>query len=91
MTVWLNDRVGVPLTLSGGSGGSYDDYPVMTYVEAARLVGQRLPAYLHVVRTNSHGGGDMSSSDADALLGRIKDELVGDLILYFQIKRAKFH
>ncbi len=89
--VWPANRVGVRMTPSGGPGGSYDDYPETTYVEAARLVSGRSLAYLHVVRPNTHGGGAMSSDKADALLMSMRRSFDGSFIANggFTVEEAK--
>lgn len=78
--VWPVDRVGIRMTPSGGPGGSYDDDPETTYVQAARSVSGRSLAYLHVVRPNTHGGGGMAAESADALLLRMRRSFDGSFI-----------
>ncbi|WGH77555.1 alkene reductase [Jannaschia ovalis] len=56
-------RIGVRLSPSGGAGGSHDDDPLTTYTAAAQLCAGRGLAYLHVVRPNSHGGGDDATAE----------------------------
>lgn len=78
--VWPADRVGVRMTPSGGPGGSYDDDPETTYVEAARSVSGKSLAYLHVVRPNTHGGGAMSTERTNALLASMRRSFGGSFI-----------
>ncbi|WP_179378411.1 alkene reductase [Jannaschia marina] len=58
------DRIGIRLSPTGGAGGSHDDDPTGTYAAAAKLCAGRGLAYLHVVRPNSHGGGDAEAAEA---------------------------
>ena len=78
--VWAPGRIGVRLTPSGGPGGSRDADPETLYVEAARALSGRGLAYLHVVRPNTHGGGDLPAGRGDALPTRMRDAFGGPLV-----------
>ncbi|KLE32153.1 NADH:flavin oxidoreductase [Aurantiacibacter gangjinensis] len=56
-------RVGVRLSPMGGPGGTSDANPAETYPAAAKLLSGRGLAYLHVIRPNSHTGGDADKTD----------------------------
>ncbi len=73
-------RIGVRLTPSGGAGGSYDDDPETLYVAAAKAISGKGLAYLHVVRPNSHGGGDEDATAGCSLLSKMRDAFDGVFI-----------
>lgn len=78
--IWPSGRVGIRLTPSGGPGGSHDADPEALYTEAAQAISGMGLAYLHVVRPNTHGGGDMTLDDSDALLRRMRRAFDGPFI-----------
>lgn len=77
LTVLPASRIGVRLTPSGGAGGSYDDDPETLYIAAAKAISGKGLAYLHVVRPNSHGGGDEKVLLACQLMQKMKDAFDG--------------
>ncbi|UWQ21059.1 alkene reductase [Jannaschia sp. W003] len=60
-------RVGIRLSPTGGAGGSEDSDPRTTYEAAAKAVAGKGLAYLHVVRPNTHGGGDRVEGVTEAM------------------------
>lgn len=74
------NSIGIRLSPTGGAGGSYDDDPVSTYVAAAKLVAIKKIAYMHVVRPNSHTGGDDSGDLSEKVVSGMRDAFPGTFI-----------
>ncbi|WP_339641029.1 alkene reductase [Jannaschia helgolandensis] len=72
-------RIGIRLSPSGGAGGSSDADPKGTYTAVAKLCAGRGLAYLHVVRPNSHGGGDAAA--AGEIVASMRAAFDGPLIV----------
>jgi N-ethylmaleimide reductase len=73
-------RIGVRLSPAGGPGGSYDENPKETYVEAARLLSGRGLAYLHVIRPNDYTAPDAEENLGEALLDRMREAFGGTFL-----------
>ncbi len=83
-------RIGVRLSPTGGAGGSHDDDPMGTYTAAAKVTAGRGLAYLHVVRPNSHGGGD-GEADSAAIVASMRSAFDGAFIVNggFEVQEAE--
>ncbi|MBH5321146.1 alkene reductase [Erythrobacter sp. JGD-13] len=73
------ERVGVRLSPMGGPGGTSDAKPEETYPEAAKILSGRGLAYLHVIRPNSHTGGE-EGEKSDRIMKSMREAFDGFFI-----------
>ncbi|MGB3796790.1 MAG: alkene reductase [Alteraurantiacibacter sp.] len=73
-------RVGVRLSPQGGAGGTSDANPEETYPAAAKALAGRGLSYLHVLRPNSHTGGE-DGQKSDRIMAAMRDAFDGTFIV----------